>query len=72
MTGKIKNIKVEDTSQLAGGAMSKSVPRPKADDNREYMRSLTEEYAFLVLTISGKMRLGKCIKQSEMTKMRNY
>jgi hypothetical protein len=43
VTGKIKNIKVEDTSQLAGGAMSKSVPRPKADDNREYMKSLTEE-----------------------------
>jgi hypothetical protein len=43
VTGKIKNIKVEDTAHLPGGAMSKSVPRPKADDNREYMRGLTEE-----------------------------
>ena len=43
VTGQIKNIKVEDTSQLAGGAISKSVPRPKAEDNREYFKGLTQE-----------------------------
>ncbi len=43
VTGKIKNIKVEDTSNLTGGALSKSVPRPKAHDNREYMSGLNAE-----------------------------
>jgi len=41
VTGQIKNIKVEDTSNMSGGAMSKSVPRPKAEDNREYFKSLS-------------------------------
>ena len=32
VTGKIKNIKIEDSSNKAGGIMSKSVPRPKVED----------------------------------------
>jgi len=36
-----KNIKATDTS--AGGALAKSVPRPKAIDSSEYLRSLTDE-----------------------------
>ncbi len=40
VTGKIKNIKIEDTSNKAGGIMSKSVPRPKAEDPSQYIQSL--------------------------------
>jgi len=32
VTGKIKRIKVEDTSMTSGGILAKSVPRPKAED----------------------------------------
>jgi hypothetical protein len=42
-TGQIKKIKVEDTSMSAGGVLSKSVPRPKAEDNTQYLKSLTKE-----------------------------
>lgn len=40
VTGKIKNIKIEDTSNKAGGIMSKSVPRPKVEDQSSYISSL--------------------------------
>jgi len=41
--GKIKNIRVEDTANKAGGIMSKSVPRPKGEDNSQYMLSLSTQ-----------------------------
>ena len=40
VSGKIKNIKVEDTSNKSGGIMSKSVPRPKIEDQSAYFNSL--------------------------------
>ena len=42
-SGKIKNIKATDTATSAGGALAKSVPRPKAIDSSEYLRSLNDE-----------------------------
>ena len=41
--GKIKNIRVDDSNAKAGGVMSKAVPRPKAEDNSEYMSSLNTQ-----------------------------
>eukprot|EP00347_Sterkiella_histriomuscorum_P017214 403350242 len=41
VTGKIKKIKVEDTSQTSGGILAKSVPRPKAEDQTQYIKGLT-------------------------------
>ncbi len=40
-SGKIKNIKINDTATSAGGVLAKSVPRPKADDNSAYLKSLS-------------------------------
>ena len=40
VTGKIKNIKIDDRSNKAGGIMSKSVPRPKVEDQSPYIQSL--------------------------------
>jgi hypothetical protein len=42
ISGKIKNIKVSDTETSAGGALAKSVPRPKPEDNTAYLRTLNE------------------------------
>jgi hypothetical protein len=42
-SGKIKNIKATDTATSAGGALAKSVPRPKPVDSSEYLKSLNEE-----------------------------
>ena len=43
VTGQIKNIKIDDANDKAGGVLSKSVPRPKPEDTSEYMRSLNRE-----------------------------
>ena len=42
LSGDIKNIKVEDSQMKAGGIMSKSVPRPKPEDDTPYIKSLNE------------------------------
>lgn len=41
--GKIKKIKVSDTSQSSGGVLAKSVPRPKAEDSTQYLSSLSQK-----------------------------
>lgn len=41
--GSIKNIKVDDSNNKAGGILSKSVPRPKAGDDSEYLKSLSAD-----------------------------
>ncbi len=39
--GSIKNIKVDDSNNKAGGILSKSVPRPKVEDDSAYLKTLT-------------------------------
>lgn len=41
--GSIKNIKVDDSNNKAGGILSKSVPRPKAEDDSAYLKSLSAD-----------------------------
>jgi len=41
--GSIKNIKVDDSNNKAGGILSKSVPRPKAEDQSAYLKSLNAD-----------------------------
>ncbi|CDW85245.1 acyl-binding protein [Stylonychia lemnae] len=50
VTGKIKRIKVEDSSMTSGGILAKSVPRPKAEDQTQYLKSLTQDEKDMMLT----------------------
>lgn len=43
VAGQIRHIKVDDADMKAGGALSKSVPRPKVEDTTQYMNSLTHK-----------------------------
>lgn len=42
-SGLIEEIKVDDVDAKSGGAMQKTVSRPKQEDNTKYLKSLTEE-----------------------------
>jgi hypothetical protein len=44
ISGEVKTLKEEeDPDMKAGGVLSKSVPRPRAEDSTQYMKSLTLE-----------------------------
>jgi hypothetical protein len=43
LDGSIKNIKVYDSNSKAGGVMSKSVPRPKPEDDSAYIKTLNTD-----------------------------
>lgn len=51
--GSIKNIKIDDNNNKAGGILSKSVPRPKAEDDSAYRSGLSATEAEILYIYQG-------------------